>query len=341
MEIAFLLAGLPFLAIGVLIVLSEARTRRGAVEVPAQLVGFSLGASASGGPSFHAVARYAGLDGQSRYLESSVGSSSPLGTLGDPLCVFVQPDDPDKAAIKSSLPFVLGVAIGLMGLISCTVFFAVFRLSAFSLAGALAVVGLSAWKLRGSLREKPLPWQAWSEYKSNLPGARIFTDATKGNIRWADPGALQNAQRKAQRTGRIAAPVLVLAGAGLAVLGVHLYQKTGVFLQSAVRGRGTVVELAASHSSSGTTWAPVVEFEHEGRRYRFKDAVSASPASHRRGDAVEILYDPSHPSVARIDHGFWDKAIPVLVAAAGALFCWAGGWIEIRRRRAPLAAQNG
>ena len=331
-EIIFFLVGLCFLAIGSLIVLSEVRARRGAVEVPGELIGFSAGKSrASGAASFHAVAQYAGLDGQTRYVEASVGSSSPLGTVGDPLRVLVQPADPEKASIKSSLSYVLGIVLALMGLGSCIVFFAMFRITAFSVAGAAAVVGWGAWKLRGSLREKAISPQAWRDYRSKLAHVRVFTDATKAGIPWANPAAVEAASRNQQRSNRLAIPFLVLAGVGLIFLGAHLYRRTEVFLEKAVRGTGVVVALAANHSSNGVTWAPVVEFEHEGRRHRFKDSVSSNPASHGKGDVVDVLYDPSRPADARIDRGRWNKAIPILVAAFGVLLCSLGLWMYSRR----------
>jgi len=156
-EILFLLVGLVFLAFGVAIVLFEARSRRGAWAVPAEVIGFSTGKGVgSGAPSYHPVAEYAGMDGRKRYLEGSVGSSSPLGAVGDAVTVLVQPDDPEKAVLKSSLTYVIGAALALMGLASCIVFFAVFRATTFSIVGAVGVVTWTAYKFRGSIRERPM-----------------------------------------------------------------------------------------------------------------------------------------------------------------------------------------
>jgi hypothetical protein len=125
-------------------------------------------------------------------------------------------------------------------------------------------------------------------------------------------------------------PVLVLAGVGLVFLGAHLHRKTGLFLERAVGGSGVVVHLAANDSSDGVTWAPVVEFEHEGQRYRFKDSISSNPPSYRSGETVRVLYDPSKPADARIDGGIWNQGIPVLVGAFGALLCSLGVWMLFR-----------
>jgi len=77
------------------------------------------------------------------------------------------------------------IVLALMGLVSCTVFFVVFRVNTMSLAGAVIVVGCGAWKLRGWMREKPMSLQAWKEHKSKLLRPRVYTEATRAEIPWA------------------------------------------------------------------------------------------------------------------------------------------------------------
>src|SRR5438067_10872430 len=123
MEILFLFVGLMFIVFGLLVLGAEVRTRRGACEVQGEVVRFSRAdGGASGALYFHPVAQYVGLDGTTRYVEGSVGSSSPLESVGDAVTVLAQPDDPEKAAVKSALSYVLGVVVVLMGVASCTVF---------------------------------------------------------------------------------------------------------------------------------------------------------------------------------------------------------------------------
>jgi hypothetical protein len=245
--------------------------------------------------------------------------------------VLAQPDDPERAAIKSSLSYVLGAIVVLMGLASCTVFFAIFRISTFSVAGAVVVVSCGAWKLHGMIRDKPMSLAAWRDYKARLLRPRIFTDATKGQIPWAAPAALQAAVARQRTANRFAIPFFLLAGVGLILLGAHLRKQTESFLERAVPAAGVVVDMAANHSGDTPTYAPVVAFEHEGRTYRFKDSVSSNPPSHRVGEAVRVLYDPARPEDARIDRGRWNKVIPILVALTGALFCALGIWFACRR----------
>src|SRR5438876_798517 len=243
MEILFLLVGLLFIAFGLLVLATEVRTRRGACEVRGEVVGFSTAeGGASGARYFHAVAQYVGLDGATRYLEGSVGSSSPLDSVGDAVTVLAQPDDPEKAVIKSPLSYILGAVVVLMGLASCIIFFAIFRISTFSVAGAVVVVSCGAWKLHGAIRDKPLSLAAWRDYKSRLLRPRIFTDATKGQIPWADPAALQTAVAKQKAANRFAIPFFLLAGVGLVLLGGHLRKQTEAFLERAVPAAGVAID---------------------------------------------------------------------------------------------------
>jgi uncharacterized protein DUF3592 len=325
-EIAFLLVGLFLAALGVAIVVSEARARSGAWTVPGEVIGFSTGKSrASGSASYYPVAQYVGVDGLQRYVEGSVGSSSPLVAVGDAVTVLVHPD-PEKALIKSALSYLIGAVLAVMGLVSCIVFFAVFRASTLSIAGAVGVVTWAAFKLRRSMRDKPLSVEAWRKYKDEALRPRVFTEANKAEIQWAELAALQNAVAAQRKANRFAVPILLLGGVGLLFLGAHLYRNTATFLERAIWVPGVVVQMATNHSSNGNTYAPVVEFQHEGKKYRFKDSISSNPPSYRTGEAVGVLCDPANPRDARIDRGSWNKALPLLIGAGGAVLLVLGFW---------------
>lgn len=327
MEIAFLLVGLFLAALGAAIVVSEARARSGAWTVPGEVVGFSTRKSrASGSASYYPIAQYVGVDGVQRYVEGSVGSSSPLGAVGDAVTVLVHPDDPEKAVIKSLLSYVMGAVLAVIGVVCCIVFFAVFRASTLSIAGAVGIVTWAAFKLRRSMRDKPLSIEAWRKYKDEAFGPRVFTEANKAEIQWADPAALQNAVVAQRKANRLAVPILLFGGVALLFLGAHLYRNTVTFLERAIWVPGVVVQLVTNHSSNGNTYAPVVEFQHEGEKYRFKDSISSNPPSYRAGQEVGVLCDPANPRDARIDRGRWNKGLPMLIGAGGALLLVLGIW---------------
>jgi len=328
MQILFLLAGIPFVAIGTLIVLSEAKSRAGAIAVPGRIVGFSR-APGESGESYHVVAEYAGADGQHRLIESAVGSSSPMGRVGDALQILVRPDDPENAAIKSYATYVIGIVLMLMGAVSCWVFLATFRLNPVTLVTSIVVTGLCAYKLNGVLDRLPASMQSWAALKKAIQG-RVYPAAARDQIAWADTATLDATRRRQMRANRFTWLVLVLGGIALVFLGRYLYQSTAEFLARAVPASGRVVELAPNNSSDTVTYSPVVEFEAGGERHRFKDSVGSDPPSYRSGDQVPILYDPADPRRARIDRGIWNRAVPILVGVFGALLALTGLWIRPR-----------
>src|SRR6202022_4829775 len=138
-------------------------------------IGFSRGKGGrSGAPSYHPVVEYDGPDGRKRYLEGLVGSSSPFGAVGDAVTVLIQPEDPEKAVLKSSLTYGGGAASALVGLASCIVFFAVFRATPFSLVSAAGVVILATYQFRSSARTKPMTLEPWRKYKDEPFPPRLF-----------------------------------------------------------------------------------------------------------------------------------------------------------------------
>jgi hypothetical protein len=151
------------------------------------------------------------------------------------------------------LTYVLGAAIALMGLTSCIVFFTVFRATTFSIVGAAGMVTWGAYKFRRSMRAKPMSLQAWRQYKDEALRTRVFTDATRTEIPWADPTALQTAIASQQKVNRFAPPILVLGGVGLLFLGAHLHRTTAMFLEKAVRAHGVVVDMATNDSWRSST----------------------------------------------------------------------------------------
>ncbi|HET9219187.1 MAG TPA: DUF3592 domain-containing protein, partial [Terriglobia bacterium] len=68
MEIIFLIVGLAFLGVGLLIIASEAKDRRDTAPVKGRVIGFSHGRSHNPNlASFHSVAEYVARDGRKYY----------------------------------------------------------------------------------------------------------------------------------------------------------------------------------------------------------------------------------------------------------------------------------
>jgi uncharacterized protein DUF3592 len=329
MEVLFLWVGLLFITIGALVIHAEARARRAGVAVAGRIVGFSRPKADTDAP-YHAVAEFISQDGQSRLIESAVGSSAPIGRVGDAVSILIRPGEPESAVFKSPATYFIGSILALLGAVCCWVFLTTFRANLFSIATSAAVTTFVAYKLHRLWRNQPISLGAWRALKDKALRGRVIAAESRDQIVWTDTASLEKVISRQERMNRYARPLLVLGGAGLMILGLYLYRSTDAFLARAIRAPGRVVELAASDSSDDVTYAPVVEFEGHGERQRFKDSISSNPPSYRTGDAVQVLYDPGDPRRARIDRGLWNRAIPVLVGAFGALLSLCGLWIRPR-----------
>jgi len=329
-SIVFLWVGLILVAVGVSLVVLEGKVRRGDVRTTGRIVGHSERREGSQ-RMYRAVVAFADLGGRRRLAESNVASNAPLGRMGGEVGVVLDLQDADAATIESRGVTVIGVVLALFGAVSCAVFFLTFRTDPLSVAMLVAVSAAIGFKLvRLGAQHRGLA-ASWREFKDKALRCRTFDAAERDRIAWADPAALAAVKRRQQWVNRAAWPVLVVAGIGLVVLAFHLQRTTTGFLARALPGTGRVVQLASSEASDATTYAAVVEFEVRGKPYRFKDSVSASTPLYRIGDDVPILFISEDPERARIDRGLWNRLVPWLVGALGALLALGGAGLATRR----------
>ena len=208
MEIVFLLAGLAFISIGIAIIVVEVRARQGTTPIRARVVGFSAGKGTNPNmSSFHTVAEYVGpTNGQKYYVVGSVGSSSPLHAIGDTVTVLSDPHEPERTVLKSSLSFVLGAMLALMGLVCVAVFRATFQTGIYSAVMAAIVIGGLALKIRRAWRKPPLSLKEWQLYRKETFSTKVFTDDSKDQIRWIDPLRAAAAIETHRQANRFAVP---------------------------------------------------------------------------------------------------------------------------------------
>lgn len=77
-----------------------------------------------------------------------------------------------------------------------------------------------------------------------------------------------------------------------------------VFIHTALRAEGTVIEMRSTHSTrtGAGTYIPVFRYTaDDGRIYTIVSDVSVQPSSFSRGEQVTVLYQQGHPETARID----------------------------------------
>jgi uncharacterized protein DUF3592 len=145
-------------------------------------------------------------------------------------------------------------------------------------------------------------------------------------------GPVRAERRRKQRiTGRIVTPILVLAGLGVATLGVHLGRTTFLLQSSGERTQGTVQFLELKKTLHGSTYYPVVQFATvEGTIVEFRDVMGTNPPAYREGDPVDVLYFRNLPErTATIDRGMLDWLAPGVLCVMGSLLAGVALWARL------------
>lgn len=141
--------------------------------------------------------------------------------------------------------------------------------------------------------------------------------------------------------------VLLLTGVSLLCGSIYLFITTQHFLKVAELTTGTVVELAVSRSSDGSsTYWPVVQFQTQnGQLIEFISSSGSNPPAHDLGDVIEVLYPNDEPTEAKINSYLDLWLMFIIVTALGSLFfafglgmLYFGGRV---RRRAEYLKRNG
>jgi hypothetical protein len=144
----------------------------------------------------------------------------------------------------------------------------------------------------------------------------------------------------AQLRGIIPAVIFTLAGLGLAFAGNYVRQATLEEIRPMQRAQGTVVDIETvrSRRGGGDSYKPVVEYRPAGDDpIRFQTGFSGAQfLLPKKGDAVEVLYNPANPAGARLNSFLDLWMAPTALLAMGGVFALFGLGGLLRGIRAAL-----
>jgi len=93
------------------------------------------------------------------------------------------------------------------------------------------------------------------------------------------------------------------------------------FLRDAKPATGTIVDVQTTTNDEGDLlYQPTFTFAAGGRDYSVPPFGSVSPSPRDIGDRVNVLYDPSRPSNARLNSFAYTWLIPAVTFALGCVF---------------------
>ncbi len=122
----------------------------------------------------------------------------------------------------------------------------------------------------------------------------------------------------------IVGTIFSCVGVGLLALTFYLYTQQVNFMKQAIPAQGTVSDLSLGGEDNDVYFPSITFKSKEGELIHFTSNVGSNPPSHRVGETVEILYDPSDPNKAQINDTFELWLAPIITGFIGAIFTLIG-----------------
>jgi hypothetical protein len=133
---------------------------------------------------------------------------------------------------------------------------------------------------------------------------------------------------KRQKFGVFTLVMLMGIGAGFTLLGIPLV-KSNKIDPSWTRVTGTVIRVNAVNGSSGTTYAPVVQYSAGGQKYEVANNFSTSSYP-SLGSTRQVAYDPAQPQHSKVVGGIASNVLVYIFPAVGVAMLIGGPVLFIR-----------
>ena len=314
-QLTAFLAALACAGLGAVLLGSALYWRLHAVPVQGVVVGVRRS-----GNCFNAVYRYTSPSGESVEATSLEGSSSTRGKeTGTQVPLRVIPGRPQEVQEAGQHLFTLiGAVLLAIGIAIFCYAVKTFRTGPMTWVVAFFFVAHLLNGLRRILvpQDKSLrtfrlrPW---------LSGSAAAAPPAAPVVKVEDlAAAAGNGAPQGARLRRLA-PLLLLAGLGVLLLGVHESRTLVRLTASGTRVPGVVSGFGTSRSSSGVSYYPLVTYtDAAGHPQVFRDRTGSSPPAYRIGEAVTVLYAAKDRGSAIIDRGAWNWLPALLLYLFGA-----------------------
>ncbi len=292
--------------------------------------GEKRGAAKYAGETYHTVYEYQLPNGErteyvSGWSSNMIGKNVP----GREVAVFVSARNPEKMKKPSIAAMIFGLIFLLPGLFVGTQAVQTFEFNVFTVLVPIAVIGFIVFKISRFIAKIPKQELKRGMDEFRKKGFSVSSSSAGENARaltTSEVRARMKAYVKNYKFGAYACFLIAAALAGGAYYtGNDMVEKLAV----GVPARGEVVDFESRYSStsdgSGYTYYSVVKYrDASGRVVKFQDQVGSSHRMHKRGDEVDVLYNPDDSSDAMIDRGIWNWLVSGGLALVAFLMSLAG-----------------
>lgn len=352
MEIIPIFIGMLFIAIGAYLTYDTYNFRKIAVRSQGKLLGYESHISKSS--KGHRSTMYTPViefrcKGESYCFKATISRGDMPQKIGESVPVLYLENNPHDARMFTNLRYWLGGIFAVMGLIAFVIGVASFRFDTFSLLIAFAILVSFIYKiiqLKSKFNKKGV--HSFDDFKKNMQQKVSGDDSildSESNKNYQPSNEFITSQTEVSQRQKVPAwlgKVFLLIGVGLIIGGGIFAKQRAEFISTAVKTTGKVVDMRASTSDGSTTYAPLVRynFNNEANPVTFKHKVSSTHPSWRRGDTVQVLYNPKDKTDAMIDDGLWNWMGPGVLAFIGIIFSLVGLTSSRKKDKTTSRARN-
>ena len=334
MEVIMLIVGAAIAALGAFMLWDDKQFRKQAINGRGTVVAMSVSETRSRNSSstevYAPVVQYE-IDGETHEFTARVASSHVSHSIGDPVDILINRNDPSDARLVKSPALAIAYAMMAFGLAFVIAFFIIFPISLHSIAIAALIFGIILLQLYFKARKHGIRSiedlkQRAQQVKKQGPLQTANKAVTSSKQVITEQGAFQRHTRQKKKVPVWLVAVFMMVGIGMLAGGVFLTKQRAEFLNSALASQGKVVDFKRSTSHSEgrttTTYYPIVVYspQNSDQQIRFEHDVGSSNPSFRTGEIVPVLYSAANPSEAIINQGWLNWLGPLILCTMGAIF---------------------
>lgn len=281
---------------------------------------------------YTAIYEFVTPQGETVQAPGSISSSSIADKLpGSKAKIMVRPDKPEKVQRKNLLFLIIGLVFVTPGAVMLYFGFAnmAFTLGGFAMIGvAIAYFGFKVFKALRKF-ERVVPREDWVKQIKE----RTAKEIESGYVLTSEE--IRDRYRAHQSAMRFSVPIIFVIAMGMMYGGHYWNNNINEFMATALPSQGEIVEMRGRSSDDGYVYHAVVSFKDDsGKAVKFEDNVGSSHPLKKRGDIVDVLYNPARPKDAMIDRGIFNSLPALGLMGLGFLFFVNGFYLWRKQRTA-------
>lgn len=344
--VVFFLVGFAMFVGGIIIIIYEVKLKNRSMKIQGYISGVAKSTSKGskkGQAYYYKLVKFTDPNGEEQEFKGRVGS----GAMPDPkhintpvTVLYVEGETPK---IDGKAMYILGGILMVMGVIFAGVYIVNFE---FNWMAVLFSIGIVAYgvakilqkisKIKSIKNADSLSSAISTAIKESKKSIKEKEYEKLGDYEVLDKSKAITEKRKKQTPAWVSVPLFFLS-IGLLIGAYYSYQSQSEFFSTAYHAQGTVTGFKESSSTSDGsttyTYAPIIKFKVDNKTIKFTDNMGSSHPSEKRGDIVDVYYNPNDPNDAQMDKGWLNWILPIILLVLGVLIFYSSTRVYVNRNK--------